>query len=118
MKAEAFLPLTESTYLILLSLVHPMHGYGIMQNVRDMTGGNVIIGPGTLYGALSTLQSRKLIMPVDDGLSTRGDRGRKAYALTVLGLEVVSQEQRRLRCLAELGAQQLNALIGDGRQPR
>ena len=49
-KAQKYIPLTEATYYILLSLVKPMHGYGIMQMVEEMTNGEVKLYPGTLYG--------------------------------------------------------------------
>ena len=47
--------LTEAVYYILLSLMEPMHGYGIMQNVEQLSGGRVRLAPGTLYGAINTL---------------------------------------------------------------
>lgn len=53
-----YLPLTESTYYILLSLIDPLHGYGIMQKVERISEGTVSIGPGTLYGAFTTLERK------------------------------------------------------------
>lgn len=47
--------LTESTYYILLSLYHPQHGYGIMQQTEQLSGGRVHLAAGTLYGALNSL---------------------------------------------------------------
>ena len=47
--------LTEAVFYILLSLLEPMHGYGIMQNVNALSRGRVTLGAGTLYGALGTL---------------------------------------------------------------
>ena len=47
--------LTESTYYIMLALYEPSHGYGIMQQVEEMSGGRVKLAPGTLYGALTAL---------------------------------------------------------------
>ena len=47
--------LTESTYYILLSLYHPQHGYGIMQQTEQLSGGRVRLAAGTLYGALNSL---------------------------------------------------------------
>ena len=47
--------LTEAVYYILLSLVQPLHGYGIMQNVEQLSGGRVKLAAGTLYGAINTL---------------------------------------------------------------
>ena len=50
--------LTEAVYYILLSLLHPLHGYGIMQNAEQLSGGRVRLAAGTLYGALNTLLER------------------------------------------------------------
>ena len=47
--------LTEAVFYILLSLVEPLHGYGIMQNVEKLSGGRVRLAAGTLYGAINTL---------------------------------------------------------------
>ena len=47
--------LTEAVYYILLSLMQPMHGYGIMQNVERLSGGRLRLAAGTLYGAISTM---------------------------------------------------------------
>ena len=60
-KARKYIPLTEATYYILLSLVKPMHGYGIMQMVEEMTNGEVKLGPGTLYGNTTKLLKEKLM---------------------------------------------------------
>lgn len=48
-------PLTEAVYYILLAVREPNHGYGIIQDVFDMTDGRVNLGPGTLYGAINSL---------------------------------------------------------------
>ena len=47
--------MTEAIYYILLSLRRANHGYGILQEVAEMTGGRVNRGPGTLYGAINSL---------------------------------------------------------------
>ena len=52
---EKDLPLTEAVYYILLALRKPNHGYGITQEVQELTGGRVILGAGTLYGAINIL---------------------------------------------------------------
>ena len=101
-KAENHLPLSESTYYILLALVQPMHGYGVMQATEHISGGAVKIGPGTLYGAFSTLQEQGLIELV------REENRRKVYALTEMGRDVLAfsteacqDERRSNRCEAE-----------------
>lgn len=90
-KAQKYIPLTEATYYILLSLVKPMHGYGIMQMVEEMTNGEVKLGPGTLYGNTTKLLKEKLIVEV---AST--DR-KKCYVLTPFGREVLELEFKRLQ---------------------
>lgn len=106
-------PLTEASYYILISLVEPLHGYGIMQKVEALTGGRVTIGPGTLYGALSNLEAAGLIRrcPEADG----GDR-RKAYVLTERGRQVAAAEIARLEEMAAHGRRLLaTGGGGDGR---
>ena len=91
--------LTEAVYYILLSLVTPQHGYGIMQNAEALSQGRVRLGAGTLYGALSNLCEREWIvpLPVDDGSR------RKLYQITPLGQKVLKQELNRLRQLVANG---------------
>lgn len=57
------LALTESTYYILLSLYHPQHGYGIMQQTEQLSGGRVRLAAGTLYGALNALCEKAGFLP-------------------------------------------------------
>ena len=91
--------LTEATYYILLSLYEPQHGYGIMQQTEEMSGGRVRLAAGTLYGALNTLCDKGwiILVPSEDGSR------RKEYRLTRRGLDVLKGEVRRLRELAENG---------------
>lgn len=85
--------LTESMYYILISLIEPNHGYGIMQQVEEMTNGRVVLGPGTLYGALNTLLEKRWIeiFSQDDE-----SRKKKEYLLTDSGKEVIKNEMLRL----------------------
>ena len=62
--AETSQALTEAVYYILLSLTEPMHGYGIMQNVEELSGGRVHLAAGTLYGAITTMLERSWIRTV------------------------------------------------------
>jgi DNA-binding PadR family transcriptional regulator len=88
-KIEKYLPLTESTAYTLLALAEPLHGYGVMQKVEAMSQGTVKIGPGTLYGAFTTLESEGLIVKVGEN-----DR-RKTYALTDKGRALIKEHIRR-----------------------
>ena len=91
--------LTEATYYILLSLVSPRHGYGIMQLTEEMSAGRVRLAAGTLYGALNGLCEKGWIiqLPCDD--SSR----RKEYRLTERGKNVLRNEVNRLRELVDNG---------------
>ena len=91
--------LTESTYYILLSLLSPQHGYGIMQQTEEMSHGRVRLAAGTLYGALNTLCDKEWIiqLPVEDGSR------RKEYKLTEKGKAILTQEVARLKELADNG---------------
>lgn len=84
--------LTEGVYYILLSLFTPMHGYGIMQNVKSLSSGRVELGAGTLYGALSTLTERGWIEPLAGGQDSR----KKEYSITPGGKAVLLSEMARL----------------------
>ena len=91
--------LTESTYYILLSLYHPQHGYGIMQQTEQLSGGRVHLAAGTLYGALNALCEKGWIrqMPVESGSR------KKEYQLTDDGLIVLKRELARLQQLVANG---------------
>ena len=99
--ATDFLPLSEATYYIMLALVNPMHGYGVMQFVEEVSGGAVKVGPGTLYGAVSTLKNEKIIEMV------REEGRRKEYQLTDKGKAVLNAQLDRLEQMVGLGKKAL-----------
>lgn len=90
-------PMTEAAYYILLALLHPGHGYGMMQRIRELSGGRLVMGPGTLYGVLSRMSREGLIV-----LTGEADR-RKTYAITDQGREALRREYDRLRHMVEDG---------------
>jgi len=92
---DKHLPLTESTYYTLLALVQPLHGYGIMQKVEEISAGTVKIGPGTLYGALTTLEKEKLIQKVEEV------GRRKIYQVTQDGRLVLQRQIERLQMMVK-----------------
>jgi DNA-binding PadR family transcriptional regulator len=96
-RTSKYLPLSESTYYILSALVEPLHGYGVMQKVGEMSQGTVTIGPGTLYGAFSTLEKERLIVKIKE------EERRKIYALTPLGKSVLKEQTRRLEIMTRGG---------------
>lgn len=84
--------LTEGVFYILLSLVEPMHGYGIMQNVEALSHGRVRLAAGTLYGALNTMLERGWICSLPGEMDSR----RKEYGITPLGRKLLDAEMARL----------------------
>lgn len=97
--------LTETVYYILLSLFTPLHGYGIMQNVRELSQGRVNLGAGTLYGAISTLLDKGWI----NLLAMDQDARKKEYIITTIGKTVVTGEIARLEELIENGRRVLHS---------
>ena len=97
MNAQA--ALTEAVYYILLSLVMPRHGYGIMQETERMSQGRVKLAAGTLYGAINGLLDKGWIKAVPGAEDSR----RKEYALTDSGREALINELDRLRELVTNG---------------
>ena len=93
-------PLTETLFYILLSTRRPIHGYGIIQETAEMTGGRVCMGPGTLYGAINSLLERGWIVLYS---AEAGSRRKKEYVITEAGREVFRAELRRLRELVRNG---------------
>ena len=91
--------LTESTYYILLALYHPQHGYGIMQQTEQLSGGRVHLAAGTLYGALNSLCEKGWIrqLPMESGSR------KKEYQLTTEGLAGLKHELARLQQLVANG---------------
>jgi DNA-binding PadR family transcriptional regulator len=88
------LPLTETTYYILLALRQAGHGYVIMQKIEELSNGKVRIAAGTMYGALENLTKQKLIIPVSSE-----DTRRKMYQTTEEGNQVLALEVERLKHL-------------------
>lgn len=91
--------LTEAVYYILLSLYEPLHGYGIMQNIEEMSGGRVKLAAGTLYGALNTLVDKEWIIELEEADNSR----KKEYLITEEGKTVVQEEIKRLQELLDNG---------------
>ncbi|WP_434793355.1 hypothetical protein TPDSL_27920 [Terrisporobacter petrolearius] len=94
--------LTEVTLYILLALYSPNHGYGIMQFVDEKTKGRLVLGAGTLYGAINTLADKKWIELVHE------EKKKKDYLITKLGKEIVNKELERLNNVLDLANEIIN----------
>jgi DNA-binding PadR family transcriptional regulator len=97
-RAEAFLPLTPVAFEILLALADgERHGYSIMREVADRSGGAVTLHPGTLYRALARLLESGLIEELDERPDPdHDDERRRYYRLTARGIAVARAEAERI----------------------
>ena len=90
---KVYVPMTETSFYILLCLREPNHGYGIVQKVKEITDGEIVLTPGTMYGSLSKMEKDGLIRFVNE------EEKRKIYTITELGTEVLELELKRIRRL-------------------
>jgi DNA-binding PadR family transcriptional regulator len=94
---DGLLPLPETVFHILVALADDeRHGYAIMQEVLDLTGGRMRLSPGTLYGAIQRMLAQGLIEEVR---SNGADDRRRTYRTTTFGRRVAVAETGRLRKL-------------------
>jgi len=93
-------PMTESVFRVLAALGEPLHGYGIMQRVKEESDGAAILGPATLYAALTQLEKQGHIRRTAEPEDTRG---KKTYLITDRGRAALAAEAARLEALARRG---------------
>jgi len=98
--------LTDLAYLILVSLADPCHGYMIMSRVEEMTGGQVRIGPATLYTTLKRLTEAGFIRLLEDS-STK-----KVYGMTEAGESALTVEIEKRERYAMYGRQAMQGKEG------
>ena len=101
---EKFLPLKPNWFHVLLSLAdREQHGYGIMQEVLERTGGKVRLWPATLYGTLKRLIDAELIEESDARPAPElDDLRRRYYRITTLGRRTLAAESARLKELVRI----------------
>ncbi|MCL2106751.1 MAG: PadR family transcriptional regulator [Oscillospiraceae bacterium] len=92
--------LTETIFYILLSMTEPLHGYAVVQKVKDLSDGRVVLGTGTLYGAIENLMKKGWIIEVP---GKNNVRGKKEYRVTEDGGQILKRELNRLRELVKNG---------------
>jgi len=100
---QAQLPLTETTFFILLSMASlPRHGYAILKDVTEISDSRIRLSAGTLYGTLARLLEQGWIERLEGTESDETGRPRKEYKLTDLGQRILALETRRLESLVTL----------------
>lgn len=90
---RVYIPMTETGFYILFCLQEEMHGYNIGLKVKEMTGGEINISPGTMYGSLSKMEKDGLIRFL------REEEKRKIYVITELGKTILNIELKRIERL-------------------
>jgi DNA-binding PadR family transcriptional regulator len=116
---ESLIPLSPAVFNILLALADgDKHGYGIMLEVERNTGGQVNMGPGTLYGSIKRMLKAGFILESDERPDPElDDQRRRYYGLTDLGRKVLKAESRRL--VDQVAVLQMKGVLegtGGGRQ--
>lgn len=95
-------PLPSSAFLILLAIGRGQaHGYAIMQDIEQLSGGKLRMGPGTLYRSIQRMLVDNLIEEVKGQESEGGDERRRVYRLTRLGISNARDEGLRLDMLVK-----------------
>jgi DNA-binding PadR family transcriptional regulator len=87
---KRYIPMSETMFYILFSLKQELHGYAIMQRVKELTQGRITLGAGTVYSSLGKLESDGLIKGV------REEGRRKIYTITPVGSEILREEVARI----------------------
>lgn len=90
---RVYIPMTETGFYILYCLQNEMHGYNIIQKVKQMTNEDIIISAGTMYGSLSKMEKDGLIQ------FTKEEEKRKFYIITELGRKILAIELKRIERL-------------------
>lgn len=103
-EVQSFLPLQPATFHILLALAdQDRHGYAIIQDVAERTGGAIRLSAGTLYRSIQRMLEHGLIVePRERPAPEEDDERRRYYRITPLGAAVARSEARRLADLVRM----------------
>ncbi|MBQ7013656.1 MAG: PadR family transcriptional regulator [Oscillospiraceae bacterium] len=93
--------LTDSIFLILLTMLRPVHGYGIMQTLSELTDGEVVIGPATMYTTLKKMKAAGWIS------EEKGEDAKIVYQVTEQGREVLDKDYARRKLMMQLADRML-----------
>ena len=106
---DRVLPLSPVMFHVLIALAdNPRHGYGIAQEVEDLTDGRIMMGPGTLYGSLQRMTKAGLITEADNpGEEGLHSERRRYYQITPLGSAALQAESARLLRAAHVAQERL-----------
>ena len=88
---KKYVPMTETAFYILLSLTKPLHGYGIIKHVEEISRSRIQLGSGTVYGTLTKMQKDGIITVFAD------EERRTVYEITDIGKRLMTVEINRLK---------------------
>lgn len=94
------LPLTETTFYILLVLTTPAHGYAIIQEIDKLSDGTVKVAAGTMYGAIENLLKLNWIEEIPSR-----EKRRRVYRITDVGEKILTLEIERQKSLIKLSSE-------------
>ncbi|MFD0870702.1 lineage-specific thermal regulator protein [Chlamydia abortus] len=94
--------LTDSVFYIMAGFIQPRHGYAVMNLIEEITEGQVVVGPASLYTIIKKLMKESYIELYDDS-----DSRRKIYVLTSKGRNVLMQDIERRKKMVEFAEQEL-----------
>ena len=99
MTRNQYLPLTETTFYILLVLTTPAHGYAIIQEIDKLSDGTVKVAAGTMYGAIENLLKLNWIEEIPSR-----EKRRRVYQITDVGEKILTLEIERKKSLIKLSS--------------
>ena len=100
MTRNQYLPLTETTFYILLVLTTPAHGYAIIQEIDKLSDGTVKVAAGTMYGAIEILLKLNWIEEIPSR-----EKRRRVYQITDVGEKILTLEIERQKSLIKLSSE-------------
>ncbi len=106
---DSVLPLSPVSFHVLVALAGgPRHGYGIAQEVEELSAGRIVMGPGTLYGSLQRMSGSALISETENpGEAGLHAERRRYYQITPLGSSALAAESARLLHAASVAQERL-----------
>lgn len=101
---ESFLPLPPATFHILIAVAEQdRHGYAIIQDVEERTGGELRLSAGTLYRSIQRMLEQGLLVETTERPAPEfDDERRRYYRITPFGTKVAKAEARRLSQLVRM----------------
>lgn len=98
--------LTDTNYYILLAMIEPIHGYGIMQKVKKISNQSFEIGPASLYTSLKKMLDGKIIELIEN-------EEKKVYKITEKGKKLLLKDYYRRVYMVELSKKIIGGIIGE-----